>query len=106
MGHQRKLGSYSKNRNFWPKTEILGPKKGSHFFPLTMFWPRPEKVVQRKKLPLLKGLPAESARAVTGRRCPHSGRGEDFLSRQPDFFYGNCCNFGTESRKIAPKVGN
>ena len=29
---------------------------------------------------------AESARAVTGRHCPHSGRGEDFLSRQPDFF--------------------
>ena len=29
---------------------------------------------------------AESARAVTGRRCPHSGRGEAFLSRQPDFF--------------------
>ena len=28
---------------------------------------------------------AESARAVTGRRCPYSGRGEDFLSRQPDF---------------------
>ena len=33
-----------------------------------------------------KGPCAESARAVTGRRCPHSGRGEDFLSRQPDFF--------------------
>ena len=29
---------------------------------------------------------AECARAVTGRRCPHSGRGEDILSRQPDFF--------------------
>ena len=29
---------------------------------------------------------AESARAFTGRRCPHSGRGKDFLSRQPDFF--------------------
>ena len=29
---------------------------------------------------------AESARAVTDKRCPHSGRGEDFLSRQPDFF--------------------
>ena len=29
---------------------------------------------------------AESARAVTGRRCPHSGEGEDFLSRQQDFF--------------------
>ena len=33
-----------------------------------------------------KGLRAESARAVTGRRNSHSGRGEDFLSRQPDFF--------------------
>ena len=32
-----------------------------------------------------KGLRAESARAVTGRRCLHSGRGEDFLSRQPNF---------------------
>ena len=28
----------------------------------------------------------QPARAVTGRRCPHSGKGEDFLSRQPDFF--------------------
>ena len=34
----------------------------------------------------LKGLRAESARAVTGRWCPHSGRGEDFLSPQQDFF--------------------
>ena len=33
-----------------------------------------------------KGLRAESARAVTGRRNSFSGRGEDFLSRQPDFF--------------------
>ena len=29
---------------------------------------------------------AESARAVTGRRCPHSGVGEDFLVRRPFFF--------------------
>ena len=29
---------------------------------------------------------AESARANTGRRNSHSGRGEDFLSRQPNFF--------------------
>ena len=28
-----------------------------------------------------KGLRAESARAFTGRRNSHSGRGEDFLSR-------------------------
>ena len=53
-----------------------------------------------------KGLRAESARAVTGRRCPHSGEGEDFLTRQPGFFYENGCNSGTESRKMAPKVGN
>ena len=33
-----------------------------------------------------KGLRAESARAVTGRRNSHSGRGEDFLTGQPDFF--------------------
>ena len=29
---------------------------------------------------------AESARAFTGRRNSYSGRGEDFLSRQPNFF--------------------
>ena len=33
-----------------------------------------------------KGLRAESARAVSGRRCPHSGKGEDFLTGQPDSF--------------------
>ena len=30
--------------------------------------------------------PAESARAFTGRRNSHIGRGEDFLSRQQNFF--------------------
>ena len=53
-----------------------------------------------------KGLRAESATAVTGRRCPHIEEGEDFLTSQPDFFYENCCNSGMESRKIVPKVGN
>ena len=33
-----------------------------------------------------KGLRAESARAVTGRQCPHSGKGEDFLTGQLNFF--------------------
>ena len=33
-----------------------------------------------------KGLRAESAMAFTGRRNSYSGRGEDFLSRQPNFF--------------------
>ena len=36
----------------------------------------------------------------------YSRKGEDFLTGQPDFFYGNCCNSGTESWKIVPKVGN
>ena len=34
----------------------------------------------------MKGLRAESARAFTGRRNSQSGRGEDFLSRQPIFY--------------------
>ena len=29
---------------------------------------------------------AENARAVTGRQCPHSGEGEDFLTGQLNFF--------------------
>ena len=33
-----------------------------------------------------KGLRAASARAFTGRRNSYSGRGEDFFSRQPNFF--------------------
>ena len=33
-----------------------------------------------------KGTRAESARAFTGRRNSHSGRGEGFLTGQPDFF--------------------
>ena len=55
---------------------------------------------------LFKGLRAESARAVTGRRCPHSGEGEDFLMRRLAFFYEIGHNSGTKSRKIASKVGN
>ena len=55
-----------------------------------------------------KGLRAESARAVTGRRGPHSGEGEDFVMGQRFFFffYENGHNSGTESQKIVPKVGN
>ena len=55
---------------------------------------------------MLSSPRAESARAFTGRRISHSGRGEDFLTGQPDFFYRNSCNSGTESRKMVSKVGN
>ena len=40
-------------------------------------------------LVFIQGLRAESARAVTGKQCPNSGVGEDFLVRGPFFFYEN-----------------
>ena len=47
---------------------------------------------------------AESARAVTGRRCSHSGVGEDFLARRPGSPHENGRNSETKSRTIDPKV--
>ena len=41
-------------------------------------------VYQAPRRPL--GLRAESARALTGRRNTHSGKGEDFLTGQLNFF--------------------
>ena len=38
------------------------------------------------RVSFIKGPRAESARAFTGRRNSHSGRGEDFLTGQPNFF--------------------
>ena len=51
-----------------------------------------------------KGPRAESARAVTGRRCPHSGVGEDFSARRPGSPHKNGRNSETKSRTIDPKV--
>ena len=59
----------------------------------------------RCKIFQLEG-PAESARAVTGRWCPRSGAGEDFLAHGLFFFYRNSHNSETKSQKIVPKVGN
>ena len=53
-----------------------------------------------------KGLRAESARAVTGRRNSHRWEGGRLFEPSAEFFYGNSCNSGTESRKIVSKVGN
>ena len=50
-----------------------------------------------------KGLLAESAKAVTGRRCPHSGRGEDFLSRRPDFFMETAVTPERKVKKSFPR---
>ena len=46
---------------------------------------------------------AESARAVTGRRCPHSWEGEDFLSRQPDFFIETAVTPERKAEKSFPR---
>ena len=48
-----------------------------------------------------KGLRAESARAVTGRRCPHSGEGEDFLMGQLNFFTKTAV---TPERKVEKSI--
>ena len=52
------------------------------------------------------GLLDESARSVTGRRCPHSGLMEDFLARQPVFFYENGHFSEEKVKKIDPNVLN
>ena len=43
--------------------------------------------------------PAESARAVTGRRCPHSGKGEDFEGSTVFF-----CLFFYENSSVQPST--
>ena len=43
-GRMAKIGFFGQNLDFGPKISV-------HFLILTMLWPRPEKVVQRKKLP-------------------------------------------------------
>ena len=51
----------------------------------------------------LSSLRAESARAVTGRRCPHSGEGEDFLTGQLIFFTETAVNPEWKVEKSIPR---
>ena len=48
-----------------------------------------------------KGLQAETARAVTGRQCPQSGEGEDFLTGQLNFFTKTAV---TSERKVEKSI--
>ena len=48
-------------------------------------------------------LRAESARAVTGRRCPHSGEGDDFLTGQLNFFTKTAVTTERKVEKSIPK---
>ena len=65
-----------------------------------------ENCFKHLKLSSPRAKRAESARAVSGRRCPHSGEGEDFLMGQLNFLKKTAVTPETESRKIDPKVGN
>ena len=47
--------------------------------------------------------PAESARAVTGRQCPHSGEGENFLTGQPDSFTKTAVTLERKVEKSIPR---
>ena len=50
---------------------------------------------------LLVSPRAESTRAVTGRRCPHSGEGEDFLMGQRNLFTKTAV---TPERKVEKSI--
>jgi len=79
------------NDQIWPKIGIFGQFGPGHagFFGALLVG---RLVVVARGLYLARHLftlsspRAESARAFTGRRNSYSGRGEDFLSRQPNFF--------------------
>ena len=90
MGHRPKLGLYGKNWIIGQKNEILGPKKRNHFLILTMFWPRPEKVVQRKKVRSPKLSRGEMNGLSKGYKPPLTKIGVvrqklDFLAKNRDF---------------------
>ena len=46
---------------------------------------------------------AESARAFTGRQNSHSGRGEDFLTGQPNFFTETAVTPEQKVEKLIPR---
>ena len=59
---------------------------------------------QRNTLFFLLSSPrAESAKAFTGRRNSHSGRGEDFLTGQPDFFTETAVTPDQKVEKLFPR---
>ena len=74
----------------------LGPLKQSALHPNTFFQP-----ARNARGP--EGLRAESDRAVTGRRCPHSGVGDDFLARPPFLLTKKV---RIQKGKIYPKMPN
>ena len=52
---------------------------------------------------MLSSPRAKSARAVTGRRCPHSEKGEDFLTGQLIFFTETAVTPERKVEKLFPR---
>ena len=78
QGHRQMLG-HSVKKSFHLSDISFGMNKGIAMLGM------PKKVLLGS-FSLSSCIFIESARAFTGRRCPHSGKGEDFLSHQPNFF--------------------
>ena len=55
------------------------------------------------KLSSPRAMRAESARAVTGRRCPHSGEGKDFFMGQQIFFTKTAISPERKDQKSIPR---
>ena len=65
--------------------------------------PHPDYHLYRERHYPASGLRAESARAVTGRRCPHNGKGEDFLTGKLDFFRETAVTPEQKVKKLFPR---
>ena len=72
------------------------------FVSMVVFFPESVIVLENKA----KCYPAraESARAVTGRRCPHSGVGEDFLALRLCFFTKTAVTRKRNVEKLIPRL--
>ena len=56
-----------------------------------------------------ENYPARALRALgllLADGAPPQWQGGRLFDKSTNFFYGNSCNSGTESRKMVPKVGN
>ena len=81
--------------NSMPKSEMSpNSLKNLLYKWIPFLWAIPSSFYQR----LFNPARAESARAVSVRRCPHSGVGEDFLARQLFIFAKTTVTNMTKSR--------
>ena len=96
-----------KKTGCWTRTskQYFRPQKSilSKIAIFCCFWAKIEGSLTRERLVEMKGLRAESARAFTGRRNSHSGRGEDFFTGEPDFFTETAVTLERKVEKWFPR---